>query len=106
MFDYGYQSSISALTESFFSHQRRTGRTTNLINIVNSGDLVIFKTWREAERVKRQAEIKGKDIKTATLAPYEPLSTIFEFIIVLNNVLNRFLSLLTVSNSGLRVDPA
>lgn len=60
----GIGSALDAVARVYFRSARQSGRSTNLLNSLKSGDRVIFKTAKDAERFKKLALAQGKDIET------------------------------------------
>lgn len=74
MDNYGIGAAIRAASLTYFSTARRMGRTTQMIDSLRDGDVIVFAERREADRVKRLCMDRGLvDVKTVVVDPKHPL---------------------------------
>jgi hypothetical protein len=71
---FGIGESIQEILRDYFGQERRTGRTTAMLEALRDGDMVVFLTHEEMRRVVRLAQIKGVKITGIVVPTWNPHS--------------------------------
>lgn len=64
---FGIGTSIRSFCEIYSQTARRTGKTTQMIHMVNSGDRICFLSRAEADRVSKLCKEQGKNVICLTV---------------------------------------
>lgn len=72
MDQFGIGQALFGVISIYFRSARRTGRTTNLVESVKTGDRVVFDNPNEARRVKHLCKLRNVEIETIVIDPKFP----------------------------------
>lgn len=68
---FGIGNALQTASTIYFQTSRQTGRTTQLVHALKTGDRVIAHTSQEAQRIKKMAKERGVDIDCIVADPKE-----------------------------------
>lgn len=66
---FGIGAALQGVAQVYFRSARRSGRTTSMVESLQTGDRVVFADPREAERVRRLCRERGQDVECLVLPP-------------------------------------